>query len=255
MHEEHEKLKELGLVILNIGALLMSSGASTARTRLTINRISETYGYETDLFITHRALMLTIHDESNTNTFSCVKRTSPHGVNFKMVSGISRMSWKVWEETWPMDKIKAELDRLIHLPHYNRWLILLMISLAGSAFCRLFGGGIIEMVVSFLATFLGLFIRQEAIKLNFNPYLCVYFAALIASLITGASVKFNIGVTPELAFSASILFLIPGVPLINMVSDIIDGNIMNGIIRGINGLTISFAIALGLMSAMKIYQI
>jgi uncharacterized membrane protein YjjP (DUF1212 family) len=255
MNDEQLKVKEIGLLLLEIGSLLMSSGASTARTRLTVNRISETFGYETDFFITNRALMLSIHDENNANTFSSVKRTSPHSINFKILSGISRMSWRVQEENWNIDQIKLELDRLISLPHYPRWLVLLMISLAGSSFCRLFGGGFIEMLIAFLATLFGLYIRQEATKLNFNPYLCVYFAALTSTLIAGASVKFNIGISPELAFSASVLFLIPGVPLINMVSDIVDGNVLNAVIRGVNGLTISLAIALGLMTSMKIYQL
>jgi uncharacterized membrane protein YjjP (DUF1212 family) len=255
MEAKNDQLKELGIMLVDIGALLMSSGASTARTRNTINRISETFGYQTDMFITHRAIMLTVHDEANEYTFSCVKRTSPHGVNFRIVSGISRMSWKVMEEAWNIIKIRKEINRLINLSHYPRWLVLIMISLAGSSFCHIFGGGILEMLITFIATFFGLVVRQESVKINFNPYLCVFFASLVSSLIAGLSVKLNIGINPELAFTASVLFLIPGVPLINMFSDIIDGNLMNGLIRGINGLTISFAIALGLLSAIKLYQL
>jgi uncharacterized membrane protein YjjP (DUF1212 family) len=248
-------IKEIGLILLDIGALLMSSGASTARVRNTVNRISGTFGYQTDMFITHRALMLTVHDEDNVDYFSSVKRISPHGINFKLVSGISRMSWRVVEESWDIQQIRNDLDRLKALPHYPRWLVLLMIGLSGASFCRLFGGGAIEMLISFFATITGLFIRQETLKMNYNPYLCVYFASLTASLLSGLSIKFSIGNSPELAFTASIIFLIPGVPLINMFSDIIDGNLMNGLIRGVNGLIIAFAIALGLLTVMNIYRI
>jgi uncharacterized membrane protein YjjP (DUF1212 family) len=255
MYKSEKELKEIGLMLLDIGALLMSSGASTARVRNTVNRISGTFGFQADMFITHRALMLTVHDEENVNYFSSVKRISPHGINFKLVSGISRMSWKVVEENWDVQKIRNDLDRLIILPHYPRWLVLLMIGVSGASFCRLFGGGAIEMLISFLSTIIGLFIRQHSLKLNFNPYLCVFFASLAASLISGLSIKLAIGNSPEIAFTASVLFLIPGVPLINMFSDIIDGNLMNGLIRGLNGLIISFAIALGLLTTMIIYQI
>jgi len=40
-----------------------------------------------------------------------------------------------------------------------------------------------------------------------------------------------------------------------MFSDMIDGNLMNGLIRGLNGLIIAFGIALGLLTTMIIYQI
>jgi uncharacterized membrane protein YjjP (DUF1212 family) len=59
----------------------------------------------------------------------------------------------------------------------------------------------------------------------------------------------------EHSLAASILFLIPGVPLINAFTDIIDGNILNGVVRGINAFVILFMVALGLLSATLIYRI
>jgi uncharacterized membrane protein YjjP (DUF1212 family) len=248
-------VKEIGLVLLDTGAILMSSGANTTRIRTTISRISEAFGYSTELLVTHRAIMLSVSDDAQNSFFSSLKRTSPHGVNFKVVSGVSRMSWRIVEEKWNIEQIKVELDRLESLQPYPRILILLLVSLAGSSFCRLFGGHWIEMGVVFIATFAGLLVRQETVKKNFNPYLCVYFGAAIASLISGLSVKLGWGSMPETAFATSVLFLVPGVPLINIFIDLMDGNLMNGTLRGINGLIISFSIALGLLTAMIIYQI
>lgn len=250
-----KELNELGSTLLEMGALLMSSGASTGRIRTTVERISDSFGYNVELLITNRALMLTINDEETNTFFSSLKRTSPHGVNFKTVSGISRMSWRVVNEKWTVAQINQELDRLTSLPHYNRLVILSLVGLAGASFCRLFGGEWVDMIVAFVATFAGLFVRQESLKHEFNPYLCVFFASLTASLLSGLYVKFFAGANQEYAFATSVLFLIPGVPLINSFSDMIDGNILNGIVRGVNGLLISFAIALGLLSAMLIYHI
>ncbi|MDP4209321.1 MAG: threonine/serine exporter family protein [Bacteroidota bacterium] len=251
---QNKEIKEIGTLLLEIGALLMSSGASTARIRITINRISEAFGCTADLFITHRALTLTLNDEENEDLFSSIKRTSPHGVNFKVVSGISRMSWRVVEENWTIDQIKQEINRLTSLPHYPRIVVLLLVSLAGASFCRLFGGNFVEMGITFLASFAGLFIRQEAHKFQFNPYLCIYFGALTASLVSGAFMKLGLDITLEHAFATSVLFLIPGVPLINTFTDLIDGNILNGLLRGVHGLIIAFCIALGLLSAIYIYH-
>lgn len=49
-----------------------------------------------------------------------------------------------------------------------------------------------DMAIVFVATFIGLFVRQEATKLKFNPYLCVYFAAIAASVIAGLAFKLNL---------------------------------------------------------------
>jgi uncharacterized membrane protein YjjP (DUF1212 family) len=253
--ENIKKIKEVEEMLLDVGTLLMSSGASTGRVRITVNRIADALGYDAELLITSRSLMLTVTEEDSVNYSSSVRRTPPHGVNFKIVSGISRMSWRVIEEKLTIAQINLEIERLTSLPHYPRIIVLSTVALAGASFCRLFGGEGWELVVTFVATFFGLFIRQEAMKKRFNPYLSIVFASFAASLISGLSVKLGIGDSPEHAFATSVLFLIPGVPLINSLTDLIDGNTLNGIVRGVNGFTIAFAIALGLLFAMLVYGI
>lgn len=250
-----KEIEDLGSVLLEVGSYLMSSGANSLRIRSIIERISASFGYQAELLITNRALMLTLHDKQEQHFFNSLKRTSPHGVNFRIASGISRMSWRVADEKWSIEQINQELDRLIHLPHFPRIVVLIMVSLAGASFCRLFEGSYIDMLIAFVATFAGLFVRQEMAKRRFNPYMVIFCAAFTAALISGAYMKFSIIDTRAHAFAASVLFLIPGVPFINALSDIIDGNIMNGIVRGVNGLVIAFTIALGMLTAMLIYQL
>jgi len=97
MEKDKVKISALGKVLLETGALLMSSGANTNRIRLTVNRIASAFHYDAELLVTHRALMLSLADERKDKFYSSLKRTSPHGVNFRLVSGISHMSWKVVE--------------------------------------------------------------------------------------------------------------------------------------------------------------
>ena len=255
MDESLKRVKEAEAMLLNVGTLLMSSGASTGRVRTTVNRIADALGYNIELMITNRSLMLKVIDEEKNHFIASLKRTSPHGVNFRVVSGISRMSWKVVEDRWDIPQINAEIARLVALPHYPRLIILSSVALAGASFCALFGGKGYELLVAFIATFVGMFVRQEALKNRFNPYVSIIFAAFSASIISGLSVKLGIGSSPDLAFATSVLFLVPGVPLINSFTDMIDGNILNGIVRGIHGLVIALAIALGLLCAKYLLNI
>jgi len=254
LENNHNAIEKIGSVLLEVGSLLMSSGANSLRIRVTLDRIANAFGFHSELLITHRALMIHLENKEQQQTFNMLKRTSPHGVNFRMVSGISKMSWNVVQSKWSLDDINKELTRLKGLPHYPRIVILVFVGIAGLSFCRLFGGGIIEMTVAFVATFVGLFVRQETMKRHFNPYLCVFFAAFTSSLISGSSVEFSIGEHPQYAFATSVLYLIPGVPLVNSFSDLIDGNIMNGMVRGMNGMMIAFSISMGLALALFIYQ-
>lgn len=111
------------------------------------------------------------------------------------------------------------------------------------------------MLIAFIASFTGLYVRQVTHRMNFNSYLCVFFASLAATLIAGGSRVLFPAFDLEPAFVTSILFLIPGVPLINSFTDLIDGNILNGILRAANGLMISFMIALGMICSLIIYNL
>jgi uncharacterized membrane protein YjjP (DUF1212 family) len=164
------------------------------------------------------------------------------------------MSWRVLEEDWNVEQIEVELRRLKKLPHYPRLLVLTTVGLAGAAFCRIFGGEIIDMLVAFVATFAGLFVRQTAVNKKFNPYISIYFASLTASFIAAMAEFLAIGSNYDAAFSTSVLFLVPGVPMINAVTDMMDGNIQNGIVRLFNGLIIAFAIAMGVFTARVLFN-
>lgn len=252
--QDNSEINDLGSTLLDLGALLLGCGASTSRIRKTIDRISDSFGYQTDLLVSHRTLMLTIRDDQNNYLFNNLKRSPPHGVNFKLLSGISRLSWQVVEDKLTIGQINDQINRLVMLPHYPRWIILLFVGLAGSSFCRLSDGNYLDMLVVFIATVMGLFVRQETHRLNFNPYICIYCAAFTSSLIAGGAVKFGLSYVHEPALATSVLFLIPGVPLINSFSDMIDGNLNNALIRGMNGFIISFGIGLGLLTSMIIYN-
>ncbi|HNZ71346.1 MAG TPA: threonine/serine exporter family protein, partial [Prolixibacteraceae bacterium] len=104
----NQELGKIADVLLETGALLMGAGANTGRIRVTVTRIAHSLGYQVELLITHRALMVSVIDDDGEEFTSKLKRTPPHGVNFKVLSGISRMSWRVQDEDWELDRINEE---------------------------------------------------------------------------------------------------------------------------------------------------
>lgn len=245
---------ELGEMLLEIGSLLMVSGANTERIKVTIDRIASAFGCFSDLLVTNHALMLTLTYPDNHKVFTSVKWVPGMHLNFNLVSDISTMSWQIVLEKWTVERVNQEIQALNRKPLYPRYLVLLLVALAGASFCRLFGGNLTEMVAVFVATFCGLYVRQEAIKLKFNFYVSIFFASATASLVAGCYFYFHPAEVFSHAFSTSVLFLIPGVPMIHAISDLLDGNTLNGVTRGVNVLIMAFAIALGLMVALLTYK-
>ncbi|MCH4552902.1 threonine/serine exporter family protein [Aestuariibaculum lutulentum] len=255
MAEKENEIQDIGMILLRIGSMLQSSGACTARIRIILERIARAYDMNANALITHRAIILTLLNQQEEPVFNSVKRTASVGVNFKIVSGISLMSLNIKNSKWQLVNIIKELDKLENAPHYHRFIVMNAVSLAGAGFCFLAEGSLFSMSVCFIATFLGLFVKQETTRIHLNPYLCVFLGAFTATFIAGAFRCFFPEADLEHAFATSVLFLIPGVPLINSFIDFIDGNLLNGIIRLINGLGISFMIAIGMICSIVIFNL
>lgn len=242
---------ELGPFLLDIGANLLRAGASSKRVALTMKRFASAGAFEPHVAVGLHAVALTLNDENGQSVYSATHDIPAVGVNFKIISGISRLSWDFTALKMTIDEARVELDRLEQLPHYSRWVVLPLVALAGSAFCFTFGGGWQEMLITFAATFAGLFLKQELVKKKFNTYIVTFLSAFAAAVFTGILFKLGMGQQVEHAFSTCVLFLVPGVPLINCFTDLVDGYIVNGIDRGVNALMHAMAIAFGL--ALTLY--
>lgn len=243
----------LGSYLLEVGVALLRAGAATKRIRTNLRRLADIYGYHLDDHIEPRALSLTLRSRDHEEQFTGTRVVHGQAINFKIISGISRMSWAVVDKPWTEEQLWAELDRLKSLPDYPRIVILLVVALAGSAFCFVYGGGFVEMAITFGATFCGLWAKQELVKKKFNPYLITYVSAVIAGLVTVLFSLANRSLVLEHALTTSFLFLIPGVQLINSISDLMDGEILNGIDRGVNALMHALGIALGLSTLIYLF--
>ena len=248
-------LTEISSSLLEIGCLLMGAGANTHRIRVTLERIASGLNCETEILITHRTVFLLIKDLKTNEVFNSFKKTPPHGANFTLVSGISKMSWHVIQNNWSLHQIREDINRLKSLNRYPLLTTITFVSFADAGFCRLFGGDYIDMSSAFIATFIAFLVRHYVVQLKFNIYISVVFASFTACFITCIARYFEIGHHPDLAFATAVLFLVPGVPLINSFSDLMDGYVTNGVARGTHALFIAFSIALGMLVNMLIFNL
>ena len=120
--------------------------------------------------------------------------------------------------------------------------------LANASFCRLFGGDWTAIGIVFTATLVGYAVKQRMQAHGVNHFLIFIGAAFTASLCASAALRFDC--TAEIALATSPLFLVPGVPLINGVIDIVEGHILIGFSRLINALLLIICIAVGLAATL-----
>ncbi len=133
--------------------------------------------------------------------------------------------------------IHKELDTIEHIPSfYSSAKLGLAAALACSAFTFLLGGGVIEMLLVFIAAGIGNYIRTRMIHRHFTLLLNISVSISVACLIYAlclkfAQVMFNVSSVHEPGYICSILFIIPGFPFITSGIDLAKLDLRSGIER------------------------
>ena len=104
------------------------------------------------------------------------------------------------------------------------------------------------MCIVFTSTLVGFAVKQRMQAHGVNHFLIFIISAFMASMCASISLRFDC--TSEVAMATSVLFLVPGVPLINGVIDIMEGHILIGCSRLINALLLIVCIAVGLSATL-----
>jgi len=249
------KLEKKVNLLLEISSMLMVSGANTNRANVSINRFASVLNCSAYSMISHKSIVMTLTDNQTNQSYTKVQSISTYSINFSTISAISKSSWNAIDKNWTFEQIEEEIFKIKSVKRYSRFIVLITVSLSGAGFCNIFGGDYINSLIAFIATFLGLFVVQESHKRNFNVYIRTFLGSLVASSIASLGIIYNLGEDSHIALATSILFLVPGVPLINSFTDLLDNNILNGMVRFTTGLMTVLAIALGLFISMLLFSI
>ncbi|MBV4357421.1 threonine/serine exporter family protein [Pinibacter aurantiacus] len=240
-------------LLLRTGQMLLQSGADSNRIDRNLRRAALFLGIDEDKFhlhITYTTLMLNIND--GLHSITKFRKCSGHKVNMTTVSAVSRLTWHAMEHQYSFDRFEKELDRIENIGHhYPEWLVILSVGLACGGFCLLFGSDWAAVCISTVAASMALFVRRRLHKKVRNNYAVIAAAAFVATLISCLAAAFHLSETPERPVFASVLFLIPGVPLINSLDDMIDGFTIVGFTRGLVASLSIVALAFGMTVAFK----
>lgn len=249
--KEEVDIQDLSDFLLDFATSLMGVGVHTSRVVRNVSRIAEAFGYGVDMTIFQKNITMTVKhpgDYSIRRTY--VRKIPALALNFQVISKLSALSWEAYDHHLSLEELRMRFRDIMAEPRMSRWLVLLLVALANASFCRLFMGDLIAMGLVFVATLVGFFVRQELMKRHVNHMVVFVVCSFVASLIAAAGIKYNWGETQQVALASSVLYLIPGVPLINSIIDILEEHVLIGFSRAINACILIICIALGLSGTL-----
>ena len=224
------ELTELLDFIGEYATYLLGSGVHTSRVVRNARRIGASQSVDVRLTTFQRTSILTVREEGNPQVVTQVVEI-PH----LPISVARRL---------PLDVIREKFRKLTAKPRMDPMFVLMVVGLANASFCKLFNGDWVAVGIVFTSTLAGFSARQQLTKAGVNHFIIFILSAFVASLCASSALRFDC--TAETAIATSVLFLVPGVPLINGVIDIVEGHVLIGCSRLIGALLLILCIAVGL---------
>lgn len=227
--------KNIEKTAVEIGAAMIENGAEIYRVEDTIERILKSGNiYNASIFCI--SSMIIISTESTVE----VKRIKRNDLDLFAIDELNAKS----------RAICANRNYVEKKNHYPIIIKLISIIFATGSFCIYFGGNLYDALLSGI---IGIIItyRKSFIKSEFAHMLCDSAIAGILSYIPSLIIT---STHPDKIMIGTIMLLIPGLTVGNAMRDIMNSDILSGIIELTGAVFTALAIALGFAAAVVIFR-
>lgn len=241
---------EVASFLAEYASWLLGCGSTCIRIEKNVGRMAEAFGMEADISIMPSHVQVAVWRGHSVDTCVVVHKIQRCGISFDLNAQLSRLSWKVADGKADFAAALALFGKIIKTRPTGKWEVLVLASLANASFCRLFGGDAVAMLIVFISTLAGYRVKQLMLGYKVDVRFTFLCASFFSSAISAGGYIFNWGGTPEIALGTSVLYLIPGVPYINAVSDMMDGHYLCAFSRFVDAAILTACLSVGLCAGM-----
>jgi len=213
------------------------------------------YGCRTLLELTPSTVKIQLYTAGNAQRVFRSEVVAHSGISFSKIRKLSSLSWDIADNLTDYGSALQRFQQILNEKPLDGRIVRALASAANASFCELFGGDFISMLLVFAATYAGFFLKQSLIQRKVNTYMTFLISSFAAAIIASAAYVFSLGDTPDVALGTSVLFLVPGVPYLNSVCDMLTGHHQLGMGRMVEATILTACLSLGFCGAIVIMQI
>ncbi len=237
-------------VLTQFGASVLRAGNTATRTRELMETMAPKLGFEA-IAVNLSLDSITANARHSDQWISMMRMLGPPGINAWRIGQLEQLAKAVEPGTAPHEIAAALKSIDSAAPLYSRAQVALAIGLASGSFAFLNGVGVPEIIAASAGGGIGQLLRSSLSHRQLNQYGVAALTAIAASgsyvLLTALAKSFGLGIAGyPTGFIASVLFLIPGFPLIAALIDLLQYQTVAAVSRFAYGLMILLAVAFGL---------
>ena len=246
-------------VLLWLGAMMLRAGNTAARTREWLGVMARTLGCDAiSMSLTLDSIAASVRRAGASVT--AMREIGPPGINVWRIGELEQLAKKAGPELAPRD-IAAKLADIESAPsRYSTAQLAAAVGVASGGFAFLNGAPTLEMMAAAIGGGIGQWSRSWLARRQLNQYGVAALSAVAASgvYVLAVMAAGHIGLASArhpAGFIASVLFLVPGFPLIAALLDLLQHQTVAAVSRLAYGVMILLAVALGLSIVIALARV
>lgn len=240
-----EELEHVLAAVLDVGEMMLTSGAEVNRVENTIQRMMQAYGCNrVDVFTIPSNIVVSVQTMEEV-VLTQTRRIANYETDMYKIERCNALSRRVCADPPTLQELKNVVEEIKQEKGYSRLTKLITYGVISAAFSVFFGGTWLDGVAAFVCGLL-LYVSVEAcgrlkVQRIILNILCSAIVGLGAVLLT----SLGIGQSVDKIIIGNIMLLIPGIALTSSVRDMISGDTVSGMLGLCEALIRALAIAAG----------
>ncbi|MGX8698695.1 MAG: threonine/serine ThrE exporter family protein [bacterium] len=232
---------------------MVLAGANLERVNISIERVCHAYGLrEVCCLLLSTRVELSARDEEGRYA-SRAAAIPPAGIDLRTLKSLNRLSYTICEKKYEPSQLMWYLEEAGRTIPYPDWAVMLARVAAMGCLCLIFGGTWRELIpvaiVTALMHYVMLLMALPSLDKIVSNAITMLIATAAVLLLVETGISDNI---PVIIITISMV-VIPGIPLVNAVRNLLCGFEMNGTLQLLKVTIETLALAMGIFVAMSFF--
>ena len=251
----NEEQTKITRAIIKAAVLMLEFGAESSLIEQTAQRVGFALGVDSvEVSLIPSAIVLTTLSNKQSQSVTTTRRAHHKPINMSIVCDLQKMCQDLEKYNYDVDFVLKTMKE-IQPNYYNRWLVVFVVGLSCASFAYLYKADWQAFGITFLASAVAMFVRQELSRKKFVMIITFGVTAFVATLISSTAYIFELSSTPNIALSSSVILLAPGFPFVNSVLDAVKGYLAMGWGRWMQAVLLTVATSIGIILAFSLLSL
>lgn len=235
------------------GEVMLRNGAETSRAEDTMCRVARACGAtQAESFVIPTGIFLTVADRTG-RSLTTMRRVRDRTINLDRIAKMNELSRRLAEGRIDYAGARALLARIAReRTGFSLLPSMLASGVVGGSFAVLQNGGWAEALAALLTAMLVRYIAHVVSRLHGVPVAFEFLGAITAA-VAGSLIHYAWpALSRDVVVVGGIMPLVPGMAVTNAIRDIIAGDLLSGVSRGLEAALTSAAVAMGVVIVLAV---